>query len=151
MLLSNASTYAIRAALYLAQRSGDEPVPLQRVATDLGIPRPIFAKVVRRLVRGGMLSSRKGPGGGIALGSSAGRMTLLEIVTAVEGHDLSRECIIGVPGCSEEGLHCPLHASWGPVRERVIAMLARRTVAAVAREVAAKKFVLGRPCAEKKT
>jgi hypothetical protein len=36
---------------------------------------------------------------------------LYEIVVAIDGEDLFRECVLGLPGCGD-ATPCPLHDEW---------------------------------------
>jgi Rrf2 family protein len=86
MKLSCASTYAISALSSMA--SQDEPgaiVASHHTARAQGIPDKMLLKVLGSLARAGLVQSLKGPKGGYRLARTAGRITLLEIVEAVDG------------------------------------------------------------------
>ncbi len=130
--------------LYVAAFSENGPVPVHRIAEGINIPSPTLAKVVQGLARRGLLTSFKGPGGGVVLGRPAGEVTLLEVVQVIEGDNINRECVMGVPGCSEETTHCPLHDRWGAIRAEIVAMLGERSVAEFAQEFENRGYVLSR-------
>jgi len=145
MLFSRASEYAIRAILYVAVNGRDaQPIRVQVIAQALHIPGPSLAKVVQNLTRLGFLASHKGPRGGVTLAQPAAELTLLDVVEAVEGHDLTERCIIGVPGCSERGTHCPLHEQWQGIRAQMIDLLGAQSVEVVVQAMKDGRFVLGR-------
>lgn len=60
-----------------------------------------LAKVMRRLVRAGLVESARGPGGGFILAKPADRITLLEIYSAVEGPFETGVCLMDDPCCNE--------------------------------------------------
>ncbi len=143
MLLSPACEYGLSAMIYMAKNTVDSgPVRIRELADALDVPFPSLAKVVQKLTREGLLASQKGPGGGIALARPAGEVTLLEVVEAVEGRDLDTECILGISGCSERTLHCPLHDQWKPIRASFVKMLRRRSIENVAATMTGANFVL---------
>jgi Rrf2 family protein len=55
------------------------------IARAAGIPAGYGLKVLGPLADAGLLRSRKGPGGGYRLARPAGRITLLEVVEALDG------------------------------------------------------------------
>ena len=141
MLFSCACKYGIRVILYLALRREVCPMVVRDIAWELQLPYPFLAKIARDLVRQGLLNSQKGPGGGITLARPAKETTLLQVVEAVDGLDLIRECILGIPGCSDETVHCPLHGQWEEVRERIVNMLSNQSIAQVAEQLKNQKYV----------
>jgi len=60
-----------------------------------------LAKVMRKLVRSGLVSSIRGPGGGFRIARSADDITLLEIYEAIEGKFEISDCLIDHPCCEE--------------------------------------------------
>lgn len=130
--------------LYVAKESAGAPVLVRDVAVALDIPSSSVAKIVQNLTRQGLLKSHKGPGGGVTLGDSGEQATLLRVVEVSEGLDLTRGCVLGIPGCSDEGDHCPLHERWGAIREQLVSMLADATIAGLAGELDEQNYVLSR-------
>jgi Rrf2 family protein len=64
------------------------------------------------------MSSLRGPHGGVALARPANQITLMDIVTAIDGSDLFTQCVLGLPGCGAEK-PCPLHRAWAIERARL--------------------------------
>jgi Rrf2 family protein len=144
MLFSRACEHAIRAILYVAAYGDGGPVPVRDIARNLDLPFAALAKIVQTLCRNKLLVSYKGRGGGIELARSAEAVTLQEVVEVIEGPDYSRECVLGIPGCSEDTVHCPLHESWGPIREQIHGMLGDRSIASFAQDLQGPGFALTR-------
>ena len=144
MIFSRACEHAIRAVLFVATQTDGAPVGVPVIARELGLPATTLAKVVQILTRRGILSSQKGPGGGVKLGRPATEITVLEIVHLIDGKDLARTCILGLPGCSEEGVHCPLHDRWSQLREQIVTMLATPSVAQLAERLKDESHVIAR-------
>lgn len=91
MELSRAAQFAIRAVLDLATAG---PTRTSAVALRRGIPPAQAAKIVQRLVRGGIARTIRGAGGGVRLARPADRITLRQIVEAIEGPLAVSRCII---------------------------------------------------------
>jgi len=135
MLFSRTCEHAIRAILYVAASADDGPVPVRSIAHTLDLPFAALAKIIQTLCRRKLLVSHKGPGGGVTLARSAEAVTLQQVVEVIDGSELSKECVMGVPGCSEDKAHCPLHESWGKIRKQILGMLGDRSIASFARDL----------------
>ena len=85
MKLTRACGYALHALEYLAGRAEGTPVASHHIARARGVPERFLLKVLWPLVSAGLLRSLKGPHGGYALARPAARVTLLEVVEAVDG------------------------------------------------------------------
>ncbi|MEO0556692.1 MAG: Rrf2 family transcriptional regulator [Bacteroidota bacterium] len=130
MILSKACEYGVRAMLYLASAPRDTYVASRAVSEDLGLPYSFFAKVVQTLAHSGLLSSQRGPSGGVALAKDPSEVTLAEVVTAIDGETLFTECVLGLPGCGQEK-PCPLHAQWTFTRTHISAFFQTATIASL--------------------
>ena len=74
------------ATVYLARDlKHDRPVASHHIAQARGIPERFLLKVLKPLVSARVLMSIKGPNGGYRLAKSAGEITMLEILEAVDG------------------------------------------------------------------
>jgi len=144
MLFSRACEHAIRTVLFVAAQDDGRPIGVPVIARELGVTSTTLAKVVQTLTRHGVLTSQKGPGGGVTLGRPAGKITVLEIVHLIDGRDLGQTCILGLPGCSDEGAHCPLHDRWSQVRNRIVKMLVTPSIAQLAERLKDESHVLAR-------
>lgn len=125
MLFTTATGYALRA---LAGLPEDGSFCLAKdLAARLGIPGPYLAKILQGLVQADMLESVRGPKGGFRLTRPAHRITVGEVVAALEGADTLEGCIMGFPTCS--GDHpCPLHEAWGAVKAQISSSMTEATI-----------------------
>src|ERR1039457_5676018 len=78
------------------------------IATDQGVSQAHLSKVMQRLVKFGLLTSRRGPGGGFLLGRAPETITLLEILEAMDGPMSDNKCMLGRKKCLYGG--CALGA-----------------------------------------
>jgi len=143
MLLSKSCEYGLRAMLYLATL-GDganpdegaavdptrEYVSIRTVSDELDIGFSFLTKVFQQLNDAGLLTSKRGPGGGVALTRPPDDIHLHEIVVAIDGDDLFEECVLGLPGCGEAE-PCPLHDRWSETRSELEATFRGTTLAEV--------------------
>ncbi len=129
LCFSKSTGYAIR-ALACADALRPRLARTREVARCTGIPRSYLARLLSRLARQGIVSTKRGQHGGISLGRPAGEVSLLEVVTAVEGREWIGPCILGMADCGN-GLACPLRRFWGRIREEIEAKLRQLTLADV--------------------
>jgi Rrf2 family protein len=85
MKLSRTSIYALHAVEYLAARGQDAKVASHHIAQARGIPERFLLKVLKPLVSARVLQSVKGPNGGYRLAKPPSKITMLEVVEAVDG------------------------------------------------------------------
>lgn len=128
MIYSNACAYAIRALTRLAMMRPDGYVLLDELCKGTDLPRHFVAKIFQDLVRRKLLTSAKGRGGGFALTKPPNKITLYDIVEAVDGMDDLQQCVVGMANCDDRQ-PCPHHDEWKPVRERLKAFLLHTTLA----------------------
>ncbi|MFC4906742.1 RrF2 family transcriptional regulator [Actinomadura gamaensis] len=99
MRLTKATDLALRVVMCLAA-TDPEPSTARRVAADMRVPYNHLAKVVARLQRLGMVETRRGRGGGLALTEAGRGVTVGRLVRELEGAGDVVECEGDVP--------CPL-------------------------------------------
>lgn len=85
MKLSSRSEYGIRALLELAQRRGQGPIQSREIAERQQIPEAYLNQLLLTLRKAGIVRSVRGPAGGHLLAHSPDRVTLAEVVGALEG------------------------------------------------------------------
>ena len=103
--LSRMTDYA---AVILAQiaRYPEQPKPATELAESVQLPHPTVSKTLKMLVRAGLLESRRGARGGYSLARPASRITVIDIIAAIEGP-------VAMTECSHIGGECDLLATCG--------------------------------------
>ncbi|HUE73113.1 MAG TPA: Rrf2 family transcriptional regulator [Pirellulaceae bacterium] len=105
-MISQTVEYALRAVTHLAQQSPHAQTT-EEIAEVTRVPRAYLSKVLQALVRGGVVHSQRGIGGGMTLTKSPAEVTILEVVNAVDPIQRIRTCPLGL---ASHGIHlCPLH------------------------------------------
>ncbi|MCL4216637.1 MAG: Rrf2 family transcriptional regulator [Candidatus Hydrogenedentes bacterium] len=125
-LYSKACEYALL-ALIAAGVDGRPRFRAADVCEWTGIPEPYTRKVLQSLVRGGFLDAERGPGGGYSLTRGPEKVSILEVVKAVDGGTAFDNCIMGFPKCGSDN-PCPLHDTWTGVKERLVGDLEKLTL-----------------------
>lgn len=85
MELSSKVEYALLALLELASHRQGNPLKISEIAAKQFIPDRYLEQILNSLRRGGVIQSLRGAKGGYVLAREPWQITLLEIVTAVEG------------------------------------------------------------------
>jgi Rrf2 family transcriptional regulator, iron-sulfur cluster assembly transcription factor len=136
-MLSSSCKYGIRAVTYIASKSKDnEKVGIKQIAEDLNLPTPFLAKILQLLAKQKILSSSKGPHGGFSLMRSPKDITLLDIISTIDGNDLFENCIIHNTTCScvgEENLICPIHDEYSKIRQNLYKLFTKKTIYSLVR------------------
>lgn len=129
-MLSKSCEYGLRAMLYLSLREQPGYVSIGTISDELDISFPFLTKILQQLNEAGLLTSQRGPKGGVALTKSPAEISLYDIVVAIDGDDLFEECILGLPGCGEAH-PCPVHDHWADERDRVERLFRNETLEAL--------------------
>jgi Rrf2 family protein len=77
--------YAVTALAHLAGQDADGLVSAEAIAGARSLPKQFLSKALRALSAAGIVRGAKGVHGGYALAKPADRITLLELVEAVDG------------------------------------------------------------------
>ena len=89
MKISRSTGYALLAAGYLAQHQKEKIVLSQDISKKYDIPLEYLLKILQQLVRANVLRSKRGPRGGFSLARPIKKISLLQIIEAVDGPMIS--------------------------------------------------------------
>jgi Rrf2 family protein len=124
-MLGKTSISAIRTLLLLAQQEPGACWSPRRLAQTLGESPTYLAKVVRHMVRTGILEAEKGVKGGVRLRLKPDEITLLAVVEACQGTIVGDFCRSNRPAWS----HCSFHRAALDLHGAITGVLERWTVA----------------------
>ena len=141
MVLSKTCDYGIRAALYIAANQDRPFVPIREVSDKLNISFHFLTKILQILTQNNIMSSFKGPKGGVSLARPAAQITMKEIVEAIDGDKLFTACVLGLSNCGDDN-PCPLHFGWKPIREQLVKLFQNATLQDMAGKIRANNFKL---------
>jgi Rrf2 family iron-sulfur cluster assembly transcriptional regulator len=85
MHLNRGVEYGIQGLTYLARDGGGRSALLREVSRATAVPESFLSKIFQRLVRSGLIRSRRGFRGGFLLARPASQITLREVVEALQG------------------------------------------------------------------
>jgi Rrf2 family protein len=129
--ISAKSDYAVRAMLALAADDGGRPVKGETLALSQQIPVKFLENILVDLRRAGLVASQRGAEGGYRLGRPASKITVADVIRAVDGPLAN---IRGVrPEAAEyDGAATALRDVWVAMRAALRSVLERVTIADVA-------------------
>ena len=125
--MSKETDYGIVVLAYFASAQAGLKRNAREVATESQLPLPMVKKILKTLAREGLLVSHRGAKGGYSLLRRGERISIAEIVKAMEGPLAMTECIEAPGECRHEPV-CELRTSWHKINEIVFEALNRTTL-----------------------
>jgi Rrf2 family iron-sulfur cluster assembly transcriptional regulator len=110
-MLSQQSKYALRALIHLSLNSSDRFKQIETLAQETDLPAPYLSKVLKPLVKSGILVSKRGKNGGVRVNPTKDSITFYEICYALEDPIVCAECVLFKKPCNNT-CPCPFHGSW---------------------------------------
>jgi FeS assembly SUF system regulator len=132
--LSRLTDYGVVVMSQMAQ-----DMTMTRTAPDLaaatGVPAPTVAKLLKLLVKAGLVESWRGVNGGYALTRKIEEITAADIIEALEGPVALTACVDGSDAdCGVESL-CPMRGGWEKVNRAIRTALEEVTLAELSQPV----------------
>lgn len=145
--ITKQTDYGIVLLTHLAAQP-DRQVNAPELAAETQLPLPMVSKILKLLVREGLLLSHRGVKGGYSLARLPAEITMAEIIACLEGPIAITECIDVASDCSHERL-CPVRSNWQRINAAVRGALEGITLAEMTSpQAGAQKLVTigaGRP------
>jgi Rrf2 family protein len=116
MKLSTTIRYGTRLMLDMAEQEGKGPVRIRTIAKRQGISEKYLEKIVRLLRKGGLVDGLRGPGGGYVLSLPPDKITLADILEAVQGKVELCPCLDEPEAC-EKHLSCKTRKIWDEINQ----------------------------------
>lgn len=85
MRISRSTGYAILAVGYIGRHLDKKIILSQSIAKEYDIPLEYLLKILQQLVKVNVLRSKRGPRGGFSLAKTLKKISMLEIIEAVDG------------------------------------------------------------------
>jgi Rrf2 family protein len=124
--LTHAEDYALRAVIHLASQPEGRFCALEAIAREQAIPEAFLRKLVRPLQRAGLVVSRRGVEGGVALGRPARAITFRDVLEALDGPIALQRCSAGEGADADPcGIaeRCVMRGAWQRIEARFLASL----------------------------
>ncbi len=128
MKLSTRGRYAARALLDLALHDTGAPVSLREIAERQGISAKYLDQILSQLRHAGYIRASRGSRGGFQMSADPASVTLLDIVSAVEGRTAIVDCVLDPTRC-DRASDCVTREVWREVSEAMDRVLRAITLA----------------------
>lgn len=138
--------YALRAMIHLA----DHPEGVARgleIAQREQIPKYFLEKVIRDLMRRGLVRARRGPGGGYQLARAPETISFKDIIEAVEGPITLNVCVDGSNMCQLKPT-CRMFRVWEQGQRVLLEIFSQATLREIVDTQLPRPVLLRPPAAE---
>ena len=128
MFVSKSFGYALRGVLYIALICKDNRrIQVGEIASELHVPKHFLSKVLKKIVKNGILNSTKGRYGGFSLNEKTLSTFLYDLFIVINGDAQFDNCVLGFKKCNPTH-PCPLHDKMQPSRDEVYLLFTKTTI-----------------------
>ncbi len=132
-MLSKKTQYAFHALIYLAEHAKDRPVLISEIAQKKNISIKFLENILLELKNSGILSSKKGKGGGYFLLKPPEQIMLARVIRLLDGPIALLPCVSlnyyqKCDTCEDEAF-CGLNQVMAQVRDATLKILENKSVA----------------------
>lgn len=108
--LSQTAEYAMRAMLEITRAPAGARITRGAIAEKTNVPTSAMAQVLAVLVRAQLLVAQPGPRGGYRLAKPAGKISVFDILAAIDANHTPQECVLHDRSChSLNSDYCAFH------------------------------------------
>jgi len=132
MKISTKGRYGLRIMLELALRNGQGPVLVDVIERAQGISGKYIHQLMLGLKHAGLVRTVRGPRGGYELAKPPGEVTILSIITVLEGPPVPVECVAQPSSCERTGA-CVARDLWREVSAAIEGVLSQTTLETLCR------------------
>lgn len=126
--MSKETDYGILLLTHFADTPEAGVFSARELASETGVPLPMVSKILKNLVRRGMLNSLRGAKGGYYLTRQPEEISIAEVIRALDGPLALTECIEHPGDCRQEPT-CRVRKNWAILNRTVKTALEGITLA----------------------
>jgi Rrf2 family iron-sulfur cluster assembly transcriptional regulator len=93
MRITTTSRYGVRALFDVAYHGGGQPTQIKDISRRQKISQRYLEQIFNKLLKAGLLKSRRGPRGGYMLARDPGEITVGDIIIAAQGPIVPVKCL----------------------------------------------------------
>ena len=127
MILTRKGDYGLRAILHLAKQQPGKVSSIKEIAQSMETPTVFLSKVMKQLVRQGLVLSKRGISGGYMLAKPPSDITLRDIVESLEGPIALNKCLKRKHPCARRR-DCDAAPVWEVIQRNFLGDLDHYTV-----------------------
>ena len=135
-MFSKATEYALRAVIFIAQKSSEErKLGVPEIAEGIASPPSFTAKILQYLTAGNkIVHSVRGPNGGFYMTEKARALPVRSVLMAMKEDYVLEKCVLGLKQCSDSK-PCPMHAQYKLIKQELKDLFASKTIQNLADEL----------------
>jgi len=134
-MFSKATEYALRATIYIAQKSTEEKkLGLEEISRAIDSPQSFTAKILQSLTRNHIVGSARGPHGGFFISEKGKKLPVRSVLKAMGEDDVLEKCVLGLKLCSEIQ-PCPMHSRYKSIKQQLIKLFVTKTIQQLADDI----------------
>ena len=132
--LSKKADYALMAMKHLATHADGASASAREIAASYDIPVELMAKILQRLARSGLVLSLQGTRGGYRLARPTARITVADIIQAIDGPLTVTACSTEAENCGQYS-KCSVRDPLWKIKDRIISALSECTLEEISAEL----------------
>ena len=134
-MFSKTCEYALRATIYIAQKSSEEKkMGIEEISKATDSPQHFTAKILQFLTKDKVISSIKGPNGGFFITQKQKKLPVKAVLHALDEDKVLEKCVLGLKQCSEQK-PCPMHAQYKVIKKDLIHLFETKTINDLATDI----------------
>ena len=138
MKISTKGRYGLRILLDLATHQNKGPVNLADISKRQGISEKYLWQVINLAKAAGLINSARGPKGGYTVAKPTDQITVLEIISALEGPIILVDCLEKSEGCNRSD-SCVTREVWAKIGDSMKKTMAGITLQELVKKQEAKE------------
>jgi len=134
MQITRQTEYAIRTMLELAKAPEGEILSTRFISEQQDIPEDFLKKTIKLLALADLVVTQRGTGGGVRLAKPAEQITMLDIITAIEGPICLNVCMAPNYNCPNQPT-CPSKQVFKRAQDALVAELQKQSLAEMLKSI----------------
>jgi Rrf2 family protein len=122
MKLSTRGQYATRAMVQLALNANDKPLPIREIAKLEELSEQYLEQIFRDLRKAGLVQSVRGAHGGYLLRYKSDKISVGDVIRAVEGPIVPVSCLAPEENC-QKSAKCVSRRVWAKLQNSILDVL----------------------------
>ncbi len=128
MQITRQTEYAVRTLIELTKAEEGKLVPTKMISVNQAIPEVFLKKTIQLLANAGLIVTQRGTQGGVRLAVLPTKITIADVLTAVEGRLAINVCLAESYPCPNKSV-CRVRNVLERAQSALIAELSRESIA----------------------
>ncbi|OQY33010.1 MAG: hypothetical protein B6241_09225 [Spirochaetaceae bacterium 4572_59] len=130
MRITTKGRYAIRAIINMALHEDNTPISIKKISISEDLSPIFLEQIFTKLKKAGITESVRGASGGFRLAKDIDKITILEILEAVEEGVVLTPCT-STPNVCDRINECVLAQFWGDTEKKIQDLLGDQTIQSI--------------------